>query len=339
MVRHVLAITTSADHRRMLDLVRHAVEARGARFVEFHTDHFPTSHRLTQRTDGATERFFVDIGDGPVEIGPEDAVWHRRIAFANHLPRQMEAKLREGAVMESKNMAEGWLTAVPAFAVDRFDRITRAKRKSWQQALAHEVGLRIPRTCLTNDPAEARAFFDTCPHGAIAKMLSSWAWYDEAGREHVVMTTEVDRRTLDHLDELRFSPMHFQEKVPKAYELRVTVVGHRVFSARINSQQITGAEVDWRAKGAESVHAWVAEPLPPEIERRLLALVDRTGLQYSAADFIVTPDGDYVFLEANAVGEWFWLQLASPGFPIAEALADVLTDQPGARRPLPAEQR
>ena len=76
-----------------------------------------------------------------------------------------------------------------------------------------------------------------------------------------------------------------------------------------------------------------------DVQARLLAFLDHTGLQYSAVDFIVTPDGRYVFLEANAVGEWFWLQLASPGFPIAEALADALTDQPGARRALAPELR
>jgi hypothetical protein len=167
-------------------------------------------------------------------------------------------------------------------------------------------------------------------------MLANWAMFDDQGREHVMMTTPVDERTLNNLDGLNYAPLQFQERITKAYELRVTVVGSRVFSARIDSQKIAGAEVDWRAKGKESLYDWVEEALPADVERRLLAFCDRTGMQYSAADFIVTPDGEHIFLEANAVGEWFWLEFCSPGFPIAEALVDVLLDAPGARRPIPA---
>lgn len=336
MPRNVLAITHSRDHARMIDAVRERVTARGARFLAFHTDHFPTAHRATQLTDGGRERFFVDVGEGPVEIGPDDSIWYRRLNLGQDIPRDMDPKIRGGAVEETRQMFEGFLTALPGAHVDSYTRVRRAARKSLQQVFAHEVGLKMPRTCLTNDPVQAKAFLDTCANGAIAKMLANWAMFDDEGREHVMMTTPVDERTLNNLDGLNYAPLQFQERVTKAYELRVTVVGSRVFSARIDSQKIAGAEIDWRAKGKESLYDWVEEALPADVERRLLAFCDRTGMQYSACDFIVTPGGEHVFLEANAVGEWFWLEFCSPGFPIAEALVDVLLDVPGARRPIPA---
>ena len=64
----------------------------------------------------------------------------------------------------------------------------------------------------------------------------------------------------------------------------------------------------------------------------MLRLLDASGLQYGAADFIVTPDGDHLFLECNPAGEFNWLEHEAPYFPIAAAIADVLTDAPGARR-------
>jgi hypothetical protein len=39
---------------------------------------------------------------------------------------------------------------------------------------------------------------------------------------------------------------------------------------------------------------------------------------------IVTPDGEYVFLEINPVGEFFWLEIFSPHFPISQAIAEIL---------------
>jgi hypothetical protein len=41
---------------------------------------------------------------------------------------------------------------------------------------------------------------------------------------------------------------------------------------------------------------------------------------------MLTPDGEYVFAEINPNGQWLWIEQAT-GLPIAEALADLLTDE------------
>jgi D-alanine-D-alanine ligase-like ATP-grasp enzyme len=46
-------------------------------------------------------------------------------------------------------------------------------------------------------------------------------------------------------------------------------------------------------------------------------------LRFAALDFIVTPDGEYVFLEANPNGQWAWIEHET-GLPIAAAIADAL---------------
>jgi D-alanine-D-alanine ligase-like ATP-grasp enzyme len=51
--------------------------------------------------------------------------------------------------------------------------------------------------------------------------------------------------------------------------------------------------------------------------------MDHFRLNYGAVDFILTPEGRYVFLEINPVGEFFWLE-SCPGLPISAAIADVL---------------
>jgi hypothetical protein len=47
------------------------------------------------------------------------------------------------------------------------------------------------------------------------------------------------------------------------------------------------------------------------------------GLVYSASDFAITPDGEWVFLEMNPNGQWGWLE-EEAGLPIGEALAEEL---------------
>ena len=154
-------------------------------------------------------------------------------------------------------------------------------------------------------------------------MLSSFAVYDERGREQVVFTNRVREEDLEDLGGLSLCPMTFQERVEKRLELRATVVGRRVFTASIDSQTSARAAHDWRRDGVRLVEEWQPYQLPPEAEQPLLALMDYFGLNYGAADFILTPDGRHVFLELNPSGEFFWLE-HGPGLPVSQALADVL---------------
>ena len=45
---------------------------------------------------------------------------------------------------------------------------------------------------------------------------------------------------------------------------------------------------------------------------------------YGAVDFIVTPDGDYIFLEVNPAGQFMWMQ-HDLGLDMSGCFADLLT--------------
>jgi glutathione synthase/RimK-type ligase-like ATP-grasp enzyme len=120
--------------------------------------------------------------------------------------------------------------------------------------------------------------------------------------------------------------MTFQENIPKALELRITIVGKQLFTAAINSQQLEGATYDWRKEGRALHQQWQAYDLPQIIEKQLLELMTYFGLNYGAIDMIVTPDERYIFLEINPVGEFFWLELYPPHFPISQAITEILVN-------------
>jgi glutathione synthase/RimK-type ligase-like ATP-grasp enzyme len=109
----------------------------------------------------------------------------------------------------------------------------------------------------------------------------------------------------------------------KALELRVTVVGHRVMTAALDSQVSARAAHDWRRDGQRMVQDWRPYQLPVEIEEKILRLMDYFSLNYGAIDIILTPDGRHVFLELNPSGEFFWLE-QTPGLPISNAIAELL---------------
>ncbi len=315
-------LLTRSDDNECVERVERAIAERGGASWRLDSDRFPTRIRLaTSRGpggDGATLR----DGDRTLDLDEVTAVWHRRTNVAADLPASLSPELRDAARRESFTTLLGTLNGLDAFLLDPQERARRARDKLLQLRVAREAGLEVPRTLATNDPDAVRAFAATCDAGMVAKMMTSFAVHED-GEERVVFTNVVGPDDLAHLGGLAYGPMTFQERVPKRLELRATIVGERVFTASIDSQRLPRAQVDWRREGQELLRHWQPYALPADVERALGALMDQLGLNYGAADFVVTPGGRHVFLEVNPVGEFFWLEL-HPGLPLSEAIADVL---------------
>src|SRR5690606_27287687 len=106
---------------------------------------------------------------------------------------------------------------------------------------------------------------------------------------------------------IRICPVFVQQYIPKAFELRVTIVGSQIFSCAIHSQSRVESAEDWRRLDASEIKHQVFR-LPQEIEVKVRRLMKSLGLVYGAIDMIVTPAGDFYFLEINPNGHWHWIE-------------------------------
>jgi glutathione synthase/RimK-type ligase-like ATP-grasp enzyme len=322
-------VLTKSDDNVCVDTVSKAIEKRGGHAIRFDTDRFPDGAGLSYRTDGIGDRATLAVGNARHDLGRLSAVWYRRTHPASRLPETMETQLRRASVRESAAAFYAMIHGLPAFHLDPIANVQRARNKLAQLRAAREAGLAIPRTLISNDPDEVRAFADACAGNVVTKMLTSFAVYEE-GKEKVVFTTPLGEKDLEDLSGLRYCPMVFQERVEKESELRITIVGRRVFAASVDSQSLERASVDWRREGLALVEDWKEYDLPGEVRDRLFRVLDAFGLEFGAIDVIVTPSGDHVFVEVNPIGEFFWLE-RHPGFPISDAIASVLLE-PSERR-------
>jgi glutathione synthase/RimK-type ligase-like ATP-grasp enzyme len=189
-----------------------------------------------------------------------------------------------------------------------------ASRKALQLRVAKELGLRTPRTLVTSDPDAARRFIDE--QGVGRTIFKSFSCTYQVWRE----TRLVRSEELAVLDQVRYSPVIFQELIPAAADLRITIVGDRIFPAAIDSRG-TSYEVDFRMSLGEA--RTEACDLPRDVEQRLFALMKRFSLVYGAIDMRRTPEGEHVFLEVNTGGEFLFIEERT-GQPIAQAVADWL---------------
>jgi MvdD family ATP-grasp ribosomal peptide maturase len=318
-------IITHSDDNESIERVAEAIARKGGHTIRFDTDRYPTDVHLSAyygASGSGEERLTLTNEEGEFDLREVTAIWHRRVKLGARLPAGLDKQLRDASLGEARAAAYGMLASLKAFRVDHLHHIRHAENKQLQLQVAGELGLDIPRTLTTNDPAAVRAFAKSCEGGMVTKMLSSFAIYDE-GKELVVFTNPVQPEDLADLSGLSLCPATFQESIPKALEIRVTVVGRRVMSASIDSQVSTRAIHDWRRDGLRMVQDWQPYQLPLEIEERILRQMDYFSLNYGAIDIILTPDGKHVFLELNPCGEFFWLE-RSPGLPVSDAIADLL---------------
>jgi glutathione synthase/RimK-type ligase-like ATP-grasp enzyme len=319
----VLILTHASDHYTV-DLVAEAVRERGGRAIRVDTDLFPSELPLAAALPSRSGSHRVRIGDDSVELARVRSVWARRLWPAK-LDPDLDPSFREACVRESAAALDGFLDALDGVPwINPPAATVRAENKLRQLRIATEVGLEVPETLLTNDPEQARRFFERHEGRVVVKLLRPLASSME--RAHTfVRTSELRETDLEHLDGLRHAPMVFQERVEKACELRVVCVGERQLCAAIDASGSAGGTVDWRA--AERGEAsWKPAELPVPERDRLDALRRGLGLVYGAADVIRTPDGRHVFLEINSGGEWGMLQ-RDAGLDVASALAEHLTKE------------
>ena len=320
---NILIITHSKDNP-CITTVTEAIEKKGGKVLRFDTDKYPTEYMMSAEY-GMTAPNSLRLKGPDFDIDLEkdiDAVWYRRISVGTGLPADMDAALRHPSIMESKRTLFGMKDSMGKFILDPFTKMRYTENKQLQLQLAREVGLEIPETLITNDADKVREFYQRLQRPLITKMQHSFAVHKN-GEEHVVFTNELNEEDVKDLDGLEFCPMQFQEKVDKKLELRVTIVGDRVFTAAIDSSKSKDSEIDWRREGHKTLDAWVPYDLPADIEEKMLTMMDKLGLNYGAGDILLTHDDRYLFLEINPAGEFFWIDRIMD-HQISDAIGDVL---------------
>ncbi|WP_418154529.1 MvdC/MvdD family ATP grasp protein [Actinoalloteichus caeruleus] len=189
-----------------------------------------------------------------------------------------------------------------------------ADDKPLQLALASSLGLTVPPTTITNDPATAANRATAMK--TIYKPFRAGLRLPDGSRTMLY----ADAVEADELGAGVAGAAHqFQGQVDCDYSVRLTSVGDRLFGVRIDSPS---RAIDWRADHDDLRYRPI--DVPSDVALGVRTLNRTLGLTYSASDWVITPDGRWVFLENNPNGQWAWLEDARG--PITTALADELIE-------------
>lgn len=313
----VLIITN--DHDEHADAVVAELHKRSIPVFRFHPEDFPRACSVSIEIEDGRIRGELRNEHHQVAFDDICAAWYRRSRnlYQGPISRTSE-KLDDYVKTQSTATVVALCASLQTLWVSHPFALRRGEVKATQLAEASKAGLNIPRTLISNDPAHATGFVDALGDTECAiKPLLAVGVTDEHGYRLPLTTTLPKGHSLESV---ALAPTMFQPYVEKAFELRCVVMGDKIFAAKLDSQADENSRVDWR--GGDPEHE-IFE-LPEHVQASLRRLMSSFGLNFASLDMIVTPDGEFVFLELNPNGQWLWLEYEL-GLPLVTTMADLLT--------------
>lgn len=208
------------------------------------------------------------------------------------------------AFNDARGLWESLLIGLEARWVNGWQGYQLHQTKPVQFARVAALGVKVPLTLWTNDPEELRRFV---------------AEHEQLIFKPVQGGDETRRLTTMHLSPenlatLAASPITVQPLI-EGTNIRVFVAGEQVLACEVRT-----AELDYRQDPAAElfVHA-----LPRGIEQQAREIARALELVWTGIDYRLTPQGEYVFLEANPSPMFVGFE-SQTGLPLTAALAELL---------------
>ena len=289
-----------------------ALQRRGHPAVLLDTARFPIEASVTERFSTDARSYEFRFNGHRIDLGACRAGWWRRPqAFTMH--PKLAPEVVSFSYTECHEALAGLWSALDIKWVNQPALDEVAHHKPFQLAVATEVGLTIPRTVITNNPETVREFIaELAPEPVIYKTFLAT---EQCWRETRVIRDDE----LKLLDSVSYAPVIFQQYIPAVADVRVTVVGDRMFAAEIKATK-GGYDIDYRMDLAGA--SFEPTELADETQEGIRRLMKKLGLVYGAIDLRRTSGGD-VFLEINPAGEWQFVEERT-GQPMTQAVAELL---------------
>ena len=247
------------------------------------------------------------------------SAWYRKSPSAV-LPTDFSSNsVKEFVLRNVCAFLEGFWESSEWFWLNKPSRVQYAENKLLQLKIAKKMGIPIPRTLITNNPTLVREFIET-HKSVVTKPITSpvvhldnsyWGVFT-----HVVSSQDIEDTSV------KISPCIFQERIKKKSDLRITVIGKKVFAAEITTDDSESDNPDWRAIDNKFLK-YKTFPVTPKLENFCIEFLEYLGLAYGAFDFILDKNDEVLFLEVNPSGQWGWIEHET-GLPITRAIAELL---------------
>ncbi|HET6224720.1 MAG TPA: grasp-with-spasm system ATP-grasp peptide maturase [Bacteroidia bacterium] len=188
---------------------------------------------------------------------------------------------------------------------------------------AKVIGFQIPSTLITTSKKSLREF--EIENGKLISKSIGEALYLELDSDFYCNYTEIIEEEFVNNLQSHFFPSLVQQKLDKAYELRIFYLYGKCHTMAIFSQGDSQTEVDFRKYNDYKPNRTIPYSLPLEIQLKINAFMKAMGLNTGSIDIVVTKTKEYVFLEVNPVGQ-FGMVSGPCNFNLEREIANCLID-------------
>jgi glutathione synthase/RimK-type ligase-like ATP-grasp enzyme len=299
----------------MTELMCARLEDLGFEYTFLDEAQVPGRYGVTWRLTETGVEGRITTPDRVVDLEEITGVYIRYVTYRGG-PERPELSGREKAMVDAEYQLAlmHMVDLLPCTVVNRAKASTSNDSKIFQASVARSFGFSTPRTLVTTEPEQVRAFYAACDGRVVYKSLSSV-------RSIVHRLTDEDLG--ERLDRVRSCPTQFQEWI-EGVDVRVHTVGERVFATEIASDAD-----DYRyAHGQGSSLELQETTIPAHIAEACVAMARSLGLELAGIDLRRTKDGFCCF-EVNPSPGFIFYERGT-GQPISEAVAHLLRGAPSA---------
>lgn len=170
---------------------------------------------------------------------------------------------------------------------------------------AKDLGINIPNSIVCNNKKDLIAFYAEYKK-IITKPLSEVLVFEnnkESKEIFFMQSTIVAEESITNIDD-EFFPSLFQEYIEKDVEIRSFFLEGEFYSMAIFSQLHEQTKIDFRNYVEDNPNRNIPFQLPEDLQNKLRSLMEVLNLNTGSFDIILTPSGDFYFLEVNPVGQF-----------------------------------
>jgi len=284
-------------------------------YLIFDLSHVPQKQHISIQYQPIFKALLLDEhGNHLTELTEYKSFWWRRPQLYDLHDQIKSSEYTNWSYQEIEETVFGLWQSLDGKWINNPNYDDYASRKVYQLKIANEIGFTIPGTIITNSKHALDKYRDEQMSENI--IFKPFHGNEQHWRETRILKAEDEQQ----IENLKFTPVIFQDYIKAKVDLRITVVDGKVFPAEIHSQT-SKYKVDFRM---DMKNVKVKEHLlPKEIESKILELMKCLNLVYGAIDMRLTAEGEYVFLEINPAGQWLFVEYETKQ-PISKAIAEYL---------------
>ncbi|MDK9356049.1 MULTISPECIES: hypothetical protein [Lelliottia] len=293
MKNYVLILSSMYDFST--DLVVQRLENNGDAFIRLNKEQLSDYEIFLDpvNTILRVKGEYVDVETSNVK-----SVWFRQPVFLRNTPGRSIDINEQLSLSQWNAFLRGLMVFDKAYWMNWPQATYAAESKPYQLMIAKKMGFSVPQTIISNSLG-----FERLPSTNFIIKSMDTVLLKENDDCYFTYTSKANPEDFS-LDKTKQAPITFQEYIEDKLDIRVTIVGSKVYAVAIKSNGNAISD-DWRTVKKEDLE-YVDIELPVMIKKLCIEYVKFLGLNYGAIDFIKTKD-EYIFIEINPTGEWGWL--------------------------------